>query len=50
MLTNQRSWPVSGQFLCYQYGISVIEAQTSLLQNIPNDEERSEMAVFAGFM
>ena len=31
MLTNQGSWPDSGQILRHQYGISVVEVQTFLL-------------------
>ena len=31
-----------------QYGISVVEAQTSLSWNVPSGKERKETAVFAG--
>ena len=34
--------------LLHQYGISLAEAQTSLLAKRPSGEEREETAVFAG--
>ena len=39
MLTNQSSWPDSAQILHYQYEISVIEVQTSLLVKRPQWQE-----------
>ena len=38
----------SGQILRHQSGFSLIEAQTSILQNVPSGEEQGEVAVFAG--
>ena len=46
MSTNQSSCPDSGQTLHHQYGISVIETQTSLPRNVPSGEEQADMAVF----
>ena len=47
-LTNESSWPDSGQILCHQYGISIIEKQTSFLWNIPRIKDWEEMPVFVG--
>ena len=46
MLTNQSSWPDSGQILCRdEYEISVVEVQKSLLWNIPRGKEQSFWSV-----
>ena len=46
MLTNQSSWPDSGQILCHdEYEISVVEVQKSLLWNIPRGKEQSFWSV-----
>ena len=46
MLTNQSSWPDSGQILCHdEYEISVVEVQKSLLWNIPRGKEHAVILV-----
>ena len=47
-LSNQSSWTDSGLIQRHQYGISVVEAQTSLPRNGRNGKEKGETAVFAG--
>jgi len=47
-LSNQSSWTDSGLIQRHQYGISVVEAQTSLPRNGFSGKEKGETAVFAG--
>lgn len=47
--TAHSSWVDSGQILRHHWWIFVVEAQTSVLRNVPSREKRGETAVFAGY-